>query len=111
MGEKKNAEGIAPNDLSADLTDWVEYTLTRAKGLDRLSMENENCPKALARFVTKAGCYRSLATEIQRILKAYEKMRDLKAFEAQRDSQRRMKLDALGDKVKAAGLDSADYTV
>ena len=37
-------------------------------------------------------------------------MKDLKAFEAQRDAQRRMKLDALADKVKAAGLDSADYT-
>jgi excisionase family DNA binding protein len=37
-------------------------------------------------------------------------MKDLKAFEAKRDSQRRAKLDALADKVKAAGLDSADYT-
>ena len=37
-------------------------------------------------------------------------MKDLKAFEIQRDSQRRTKLDALADKVKAAGLDSADYT-
>lgn len=37
-------------------------------------------------------------------------MKDLKAFEAQRDAQRRMKLDALADKVKAAGLDSADYS-
>ena len=37
-------------------------------------------------------------------------MKDLKAFEAKRDSQARAKLDALADKVKAAGLDSADDT-
>jgi hypothetical protein len=37
-------------------------------------------------------------------------MKDLKAFETHRDTQRRTKLDALADKVKAADLDSADYT-
>ncbi len=37
-------------------------------------------------------------------------MKNLKAFETQRDTQRRTKLDALADKVKAANLDSANYT-
>jgi hypothetical protein len=37
-------------------------------------------------------------------------MKNLKAFETQRDTQRRAKLDALADKVKAANLDSANYT-
>jgi len=37
-------------------------------------------------------------------------LKDLKVFETSRDAQRRAKLDTLVDKVKAAGLDSADYT-
>jgi excisionase family DNA binding protein len=37
-------------------------------------------------------------------------LKDLKAFETNRDTTRRAKLDTLADKVKAAGLDGAEYT-
>ena len=37
-------------------------------------------------------------------------LKSLKEFEARRDRERRQTLDALADKVLAAGLDSADYT-
>jgi excisionase family DNA binding protein len=37
-------------------------------------------------------------------------LKNLKEFEARRDRERRQTLDALADKVLAAGLDNADYT-
>lgn len=73
MKTPDNEAEVASHELFAELVDWVEYTETRAKELDRLAEENEKYPEANARLETKAGCYRSLAVEIQRILKANSK--------------------------------------
>ena len=65
-----NVPEVDSSDLFAELAEWVEYTETRTRELDKLAEENKRYPEAHARLETKAGSYRSLATEVKRILKA-----------------------------------------
>ena len=67
---KTDSPEVDSSDLFAELAEWVEYTETRARELDKLAEENKPYPEAHARLETKAGCYRSLAAEVKRILKA-----------------------------------------
>jgi len=72
MNKQKTDDGtlLKSTDLFAELAEWVEYTEARTRELDKLAGENKPYPDAHARLETKAGCYRSLATEVKRILKA-----------------------------------------
>ena len=53
--------------MSERLNEWVKYTLDRAKLLES-DMDKASDLTARYRLRTKAGCFRSLAYEVQQIL-------------------------------------------
>ena len=60
--------GAPPCSLSDKLSDWATYTRRRASDLDTMAAD-ERRPEDIKRLKTKAGVFRSLAREIEIILK------------------------------------------